>query len=397
MEPTSTFKPQRIAAVDAMRALTMFLMLFVNDIPGVKNIPHWLKHAEMNEDMLGFSDLIFPAFLFCMGMSIPFAIQNRYKKGENTIQVISHLFWRSLALIMMGLFTLNSGGVEGGLSHTWFTLLMVLGFFLVWSIYPKAEGGKKYLFQTMKLVGVLLLVSLIIYKDVNGVPFRTGWWGILGLIGWTYAVCAVVYLFTRENLQKNIIVWIAMILITIVIQTTWIPQDYFSRIILLPFVPGGWTHHTLAMSGLVCSLLMQRAVATGKNKQFFVTLLALAATMFVLGLFCHPHWIISKILATPTWLFFCLALFFPLFGFLYWLTDMKKQKGWYKVIEPAGTATLTCYILPYIYYALMSMFQLSYPAVLRDGILGLLFSLFFSLVIVWLTGLLVKGGIKLKL
>lgn len=36
---------QRIAAVDVFRALTMFLMLFVNDIPGLKNVPHWLMHA----------------------------------------------------------------------------------------------------------------------------------------------------------------------------------------------------------------------------------------------------------------------------------------------------------------------------------------------------------------
>lgn len=37
-------------------------------------------HARMDEDMMGFSDTIFPAFLFCMGMSVSFAIQNRYKK-----------------------------------------------------------------------------------------------------------------------------------------------------------------------------------------------------------------------------------------------------------------------------------------------------------------------------
>ena len=37
--------PQRIAAVDVFRALTMFFMLFVNDIPGLKNVPHWLMHA----------------------------------------------------------------------------------------------------------------------------------------------------------------------------------------------------------------------------------------------------------------------------------------------------------------------------------------------------------------
>ncbi len=64
--------PQRVAAVDVFRALTMFLMLFVNDIPGLKNIPHWLEHADINEDMMGFSDTIFPAFLFCMGMSVSF-------------------------------------------------------------------------------------------------------------------------------------------------------------------------------------------------------------------------------------------------------------------------------------------------------------------------------------
>ena len=108
--------PQRVAAVDVFRALTMFLMLFVNDIPGLKNIPHWLKHAEMNEDMLGFSDTIFPAFLFCMGKSVSFAIQNRYRKGDTTLQVIAHIFWRTVALIAMGLFSLNSGGIEGGIS-----------------------------------------------------------------------------------------------------------------------------------------------------------------------------------------------------------------------------------------------------------------------------------------
>ena len=145
---------QRIAAVDVFRALTMFLMLFVNDIPGLKNVPHWLMHARMDEDMMGFSDTIFPAFLFCMGMSVSFAIQNRYKKGDNTLQVVAHIFWRTVALIAMGLFSLNSGGIEGGLSHPWFSILMVIGFFLTWGVYPKAVGTKKVLFTAMKTAGV---------------------------------------------------------------------------------------------------------------------------------------------------------------------------------------------------------------------------------------------------
>ncbi len=58
------------------------------------------------------------------------------------MQVIAHIFWRTVALIAMGLFSLNSGGIEGGISHQWFCILMVIGFFLVWAVYPKAEGSK---------------------------------------------------------------------------------------------------------------------------------------------------------------------------------------------------------------------------------------------------------------
>lgn len=58
---------------------------------------------------------------------------------------MAHIFWRTVALIAMGLFSLNSGGIEGGLSHQWFSILMVIGFFLTWGVYPKAEGTKKTL------------------------------------------------------------------------------------------------------------------------------------------------------------------------------------------------------------------------------------------------------------
>jgi predicted acyltransferase len=45
----------RIQSIDIMRGLTLFLMLFVNDLytPGV---PEWLGHAVENEDRLGLAD-----------------------------------------------------------------------------------------------------------------------------------------------------------------------------------------------------------------------------------------------------------------------------------------------------------------------------------------------------
>ena len=108
--------PSRILSLDVFRAITMFFMLFVNEMAGVKGLPHILYHAEMHEDMLGFSDLIFPAFLFAMGMAVPFAVAARYKKGDSPLQVINHIISRSIALIVMGLFTVNKGAYDAAAS-----------------------------------------------------------------------------------------------------------------------------------------------------------------------------------------------------------------------------------------------------------------------------------------
>ncbi len=54
----------RIHSIDAFRAVTMLLMIWVNDFWSLIDIPHWLQHMAAEDDALGFSDVIFPAFLF---------------------------------------------------------------------------------------------------------------------------------------------------------------------------------------------------------------------------------------------------------------------------------------------------------------------------------------------
>lgn len=382
---------QRIAAIDVFRALTMFLMLFVNDIPGLKNIPHWLLHAGLDEDMLGFSDTIFPAFLFCMGMSISFAVQGRIKKGDNLFRVITHIFWRTVALIVMGLFTVNYGSLDPvatGMTKDVYCILMVIGFFLVWAVYPKTGDWKKHLFIGMKVAGIVLLVTLfLMYEGKNGVPFGPKWWGILGLIGWTYVICAVIYLFTRESLVRNAVAWALFVVLMILNQ---------AGILSLKFIPSDFTLHVFGFSGVLASLLMQKYADVKRPWKFISILCILGAVMLVGAFISHPYWIISKLQATPTWFFYCMAAFFPLFGFFYWLTDVKRKQNLFDIIKPAGTATLTCYVIPYIWYSAMHLLHIQYPAMLNGGIPGLLRSVAFSLVIVWITGLLVKGKVRLK-
>ena len=166
---------------------------------------------------------------------------------------------------------------------------------------------------------------------------------------------------------------------------------------MLPFVPSDWTLHAFGLSGLMTTLVMQRVARKEEPWPFIRILLVTGGVMALLGLACHGYWIVSKIQATPTWLFYCLALNFSLFAFLYWLTDTEGKASWFRLIKPAGTATLTCYVLPYLWYPLESLLGVHYPAVFDAGVPGLLKSLAFALVIVVLTGALGRIKIKLKI
>ena len=90
----------RIKTIDIFRALTMFLMIFVNDIWSLSGIPGWLGHTLAEEDGMGFSDIIFPLFLFIVGLSIPLAIDVRFKRKETRLAIVSHILTRTIALLV---------------------------------------------------------------------------------------------------------------------------------------------------------------------------------------------------------------------------------------------------------------------------------------------------------
>ena len=386
---------KRIASIDIFRALTMLMMIFVNDYAGMGGLPHWMHHAATEEDMLGFSDLVFPAFLFCVGLSIPFAIGARYRKGDSVLQVLGHIASRTVALLVMGLFSMNMRGVEGGLSRPVFTLLSLAGFFLVWNVYPRnAEGRHPVWTRILQGLGVALLIALVIYKDLNGMPFRHGWWGILGLIGWAYLPPALAFVFLRGDFRKLTGFWLLMLLLCVLNAAPAIPEEWSSRAVILGFWPGGWTHPLICTTGLFVSLLLIRCGEV--PRKWLIGMVTMALGFFLSGILAHRVWIISKNLATPTWAFFCLAIFIALFGLLHWVADVKGLTRWARPVSPAGTATLTCYMMPSIWYALQQLLDFSWPEVLTNGIPGLGKALGFAFLMIGFTWCFTRIHLKLK-
>lgn len=390
-------KTQRIESIDIFRAFTMLAMLFVNDFAGMKDIPHWLEHAKTREDMMGFSDLVFPAFLFCVGLSIPFAVANRIKKGDSSLQVIWHVLSRSVILLIMGIFSMNLGGITGVISANNLAMIAVIAYFFLWNAYPKAEGTRKHIYTALKIIGAILLIGIVFAKDWYGMSFRHGWWGILGLIGWCYGLCALAYIFLKGDFKKIRIAWIAAIVLMIVNQLPFIPREFGIRALFFSFFPGGWTQAALVLSGMFGSLCMLKYADKEKPGKFLLNMLIAGALMCVLAIICHNFWIISKNMATPTWFFFCVALYYPILGLLYYFCDAKGKTSWAKIVKPAGVATLTAYMMPNIWYGVMNLLGLNYPAALTHGGFGLLRSFCFALCIIGITWCLGKLKIKLKI
>ena len=182
---------RRNAAIDMLRGLTMLLMVFVNDFWSVEGVPHFLEHFGTYEDGMGVSDVVFPMFLFAMGMSIPYAIERRFAKGYSGESTLGHILSRTLALLLMGVFIVNTeGGFDSviGYSRGLYRVLMVTAFFLIWNIYPEGMRAKKWL----QALGIVILAFLAFtFRTPEGGYFCAGWWGILGLIGWAYCFCAI--------------------------------------------------------------------------------------------------------------------------------------------------------------------------------------------------------------
>ncbi len=385
---------KRLLSIDVFRAINMFFMIFVNDLSGVRHVPKWIDHVKANEDSMHFADTIFPIFLFIAGLSIPLAIGRRISKGNSFTSIAGYILLRSFALIVMGFFHVNMEeySKDAWLPLGYWEVLLTLSFFLIWLDYPETLAKtKKY--ALMGLGVVILIVLACIYKGGEpGAPrgLSPSWWGILGIIGWAYLVCAGVYLIFKGNFTALVIALILLVAINIGVHgkffdfRIWIVKDGASA--------------GLMMFGVVVSLLYDKLIAKGSYKWVWPAFTIAGVALIGLGFFVRPFTQgISKIHSTPSWVFLCTGIGILVFELLIWLVDVKGKQDWFKIIKPAGTSTLTCYLIPYFMVAIFYIIHFRYPQFLDEGAGGIIRSFAISFIVIFITGFLEKRRLRLKI
>lgn len=388
----------RIASIDILRALTMILMIFVNDLWSLKDIPAWLGHVDRGVDGIGLADIVFPAFLFIVGLSLPYAIDNRIAKGDNQWQLVKHVLTRCIALLVMGVFLVNGETINteatGMARYVWNTVCC-LSFILIWNSYPKTMNQN--LIYVLKGVAiVVLIVFAYIYRGGSAEDierFAPQWWGILGLIGWAYLASGLITVFAKKNLFVIAGAWVFFAVLSMLSHAHLIPE-------IFSFIPNailGGTLTGLTMGGVLTSMIFQYYRSRQDDKTLTIVYITFAVVWVVLSVITRPYWGLAKLGATPAWLFLCSAFTIIALLIIYWVADVKAKANWFAFIKPAGTDTLLCYLVPYFVYSTARVLGIHLPEEILVGGIGLIKSLLFALLCVVITGGLNRLGVKLKL
>ncbi|KAH8339380.1 hypothetical protein KR074_012327 [Drosophila pseudoananassae] len=99
---TKATQRKRLRSLDTFRGLSIVLMIFVNSGGGGYT---WIDHAAWNG--LHLADLVFPSFLWIMGVCIPLSVKAQLSRGASKGRICLRILWRSIKLFAIGL-CLNS-------------------------------------------------------------------------------------------------------------------------------------------------------------------------------------------------------------------------------------------------------------------------------------------------
>jgi predicted acyltransferase len=387
---------QRIISIDAFRGITIFIMIFVNELASIENVPQWMKHMPAEADAMTFVDLVFPSFLFIVGMSIPFAFNARLLKGDSAKIIWTHTLKRALALIIIGIYMVNAeyGYDESKMFMTsaFWGLLAYSMPIPIWNKYPKTFP--KLVKNILQYGGILVLVLLyfLYVQDTGAVGIIPKWWGILGLIGWAYLITVIYYWLVSGKLSA-MIVFLFVCLIANVFNLT--EGTFVSEIGWLSFIAGHMTHATLVVAGVVISLLFFEGTLSEKINW---KVIGFALLFFLTGYLLRPYYEVSKIRGTPSWVLYSAGICTLLFYFLYWLMETKKITKWSEFFMPAASNPLLIYILPgIIYYFNLALGIKIIPDYLGSGVPGVIWSLVFSTIMLFVMRIFNKYKIQLHL
>ena len=357
--PADTAPARRITSIDALRGLVIFTMIYVNTIAGADSriVPAWMRHYQGRSGMT-FVDLVFPAFLFVMGMSVPIALSARLARGEPLWKCLLHIVLRTLSLLLIGIMIVNGSPDPekmGWSSSLWSTLMFLAAIFAFSSLTVRDRvQASRVITIIVRVIGFTLLVFLAFAfrgRDghriitVSPLYIHTEWYGILGLIGWAYLVAGAVFLVFRGRRTALLACVVLLFCLYPADRTGAFEGFWLARMVGIGGPLG--SQGAIAVAGvLLASILVAPDMTTIRARTRFALLFIAgcsAAALLLEGLYG-----INKNRATPSWCLWACAIAAGLWLVFHFVADIRPQGLPAKLAAPfasAGGNVLLAYLL----------------------------------------------------
>jgi predicted acyltransferase len=362
----------RLLSLDVFRGLTIAAMILVNS-PGNKTSYTQLDHSEWNG--CTFTDLVFPFFVFIVGVSLVFSLSKRVGAGDSKAALTRKILKRTAIIFGLGVLL---------------------------------NGFPFYHLSTLRIPGVLQRIALC------------------------YGAAALLFLYTRVTTQAAIACslligyWLAMTSIPVPgygvgdLGVEGSLAAYIDRIVFAGHMyrpvydPEGLLSTLPAIATALIGNLVGVWLRSNRPNTFKVTgLLNAAMILLILGWSWGKIFPINKALWTSSYVLWTAGLGIALLSVLYWMIEMKGWRRWSRPFEIFGVNAIAAYLLHIVFLKLQNLIHLPQvdgtPGNLRLWLSQHLFgwaslenaSLFYALgyTLLWLgvLGLLERRKIRIKI
>jgi len=327
METSDLKQSSRLLSLDVFRGITIAGMILVNNPGTWSAIYPPLRHAEWHGCTP--TDLIFPFFLFIVGVAIPFALGKRMEKGEKHGKIILQIIRRSVILFLLGL-----------ILHS----------------FPFGLLGHNFDLSTLRIPGVLQRIAVVYL--ITAILFLKTNYKAQVYIG---AAILIIYAMLMQlvpvpgvgypNLEPttNLAAWLDNKLLAGHLWSAskvWDPEGILSTLpaivsSIMGMITGWW--------------LRQDKDKTTKTVWLFV----MGCVCMTLGYVWDGWFPINKSLWTSSYVLYTGGLALMFLGFCYWFIDVRNTRWWIKPFQVYGMNAITVFFLSGIVGRLMSFIKIT--------------------------------------
>lgn len=333
----SALPKERLLALDIFRGITIAAMILVNNPGSWSYVYAPLRHAQWH----GYTptDLIFPFFVFIVGISISIVMQREIAKGTDKKLLLKNAGTRATKLFVLGLF----------LALFYYDFSLPDYSWLLYELYQ------------VRVLGVLQRLGLVFFITVAIVLWFGNYgrllWFIGLLIGYWLALLLIPYTLPDGTIEQgglaygnSLAAWFDHVLIGA-------QHLYYSTAEPLAFDPEGLLSTLPAVSSCLAGVFTGQIITNPdkplhrKVKLFLST----GLVMLVVGHLWHLGLPINKALWTPSYVFISTGWALLSLALLIWLVDMKGYKAWSAPFVVFGANAIFFYVFSAILARMMIM------------------------------------------